>query len=160
MKHWHYKRQRAGRKTVWQCECMIGCMCHVEMCIRTQWQMTGCIRKFSYHEIFCSLCQSIFLIKHLRFPIHVSHAIVHPPLVSKSCAPRFCHVRTSPVSLVMCLFQQYWRIKRRVSFGALYISLHDEQRRIYLKNPCEYINYTPPRLVLFHLPPQVCLYEK
>ncbi len=29
MKHWHFKRQRAGRKTVRQCECMIGCMCHV-----------------------------------------------------------------------------------------------------------------------------------
>ncbi len=44
--------------------------------------------------------------KHLRFLIHVSHAIVHPPLVSKSYASRFCHVRTSPVSLV-CFYNLY-----------------------------------------------------
>jgi hypothetical protein len=45
------------------------------------------------------LCQRKFLNKHLRFPIHDLHVFVHPPLVVKSYAPRFCHVRTFPVSL-------------------------------------------------------------
>jgi hypothetical protein len=50
--------------------------------------------RFSVH-----LCQRKFLNKHLRFSIHVSHALFVPPLVSKSYAPRFCHVRTFPVQL-------------------------------------------------------------
>jgi hypothetical protein len=45
--------------------------------------------------------------KHLRFPIHVLHALFIPSLVSKSYAPRFCHVRTSPVSLIY-IFQCVW----------------------------------------------------
>jgi hypothetical protein len=52
--------------------------------------------RFSVH-----LCQRKFLNKHLRFSIHVSHALFIPPLVSKSYAPCFYHVRTFPVSLVM-----------------------------------------------------------
>jgi hypothetical protein len=51
--------------------------------------------RFSVH-----LCQRKFLNKHLRFSIHVLHTSFIPPLVAKSYAPRFCHVRTSPVSLV------------------------------------------------------------
>jgi hypothetical protein len=54
------------------------------------------IMRFSVH-----LCQRKFLNKHLRFSIHVSHALFIPTLVSKIYAPRFCHVRTSQVSLVM-----------------------------------------------------------
>jgi hypothetical protein len=50
--------------------------------------------RFSVH-----LCQRKFLNKHLRFSIHVSHALFIPPLVSKSYAPRFCHVRTFQVQL-------------------------------------------------------------
>jgi hypothetical protein len=52
------------------------------------------IMRFSVH-----LCQRKFCNKHLRFPIHDLHVFVHPPLVSKSYAPCFCHVRTFPVSL-------------------------------------------------------------
>ena len=52
-------------------------------------------------RISVHLCQRKFLNKHLRFPIHDLHVFVHPPLVSKSYAPCFCHVRTFPVSLVM-----------------------------------------------------------
>ena len=52
------------------------------------------IMRFSVH-----LCHRKFLNKHLRFPIHDLHVFVHPPLVSKSYAPCFCHVRTFPVSL-------------------------------------------------------------
>jgi hypothetical protein len=54
------------------------------------------IMRFSVH-----LCQRKFLNKHLRFAIHVSHALFIPPLASKTYDPCFCHVRTSPVSLVM-----------------------------------------------------------
>jgi hypothetical protein len=50
--------------------------------------------RFSVH-----LCHRKFLNKHLHFPIHDLHVFVHPPLVSKSYAPCFCHVRTFPVSL-------------------------------------------------------------
>ncbi len=52
------------------------------------------IMRFSVH-----LCQRRFLNEHSSISHHVFHAFVHPPLVSKSYAPRFCHVRTSPVSL-------------------------------------------------------------
>ncbi len=52
--------------------------------------------RFSVH-----LCQRKTLDKHLRFSIHVSHASFIPPLVSKIYAPSFCHVRTSPVSLII-----------------------------------------------------------
>jgi hypothetical protein len=51
--------------------------------------------RFSVH-----LCHRKFLNKHLRFPIHDLHVFVHPPLVSKEYATCFCHVRTSPVSLL------------------------------------------------------------
>jgi hypothetical protein len=51
-------------------------------------------------RISVHLCQRKFLNKHLRFSIHDLHVFVHPPLVSKSYAPCFCHVRTFPVSLV------------------------------------------------------------
>ena len=52
-------------------------------------------------RISVHLCQRKFLNKHLRFSIHDFHVFVHPPLVVKSYAPRFCHVWTFPVSLVM-----------------------------------------------------------
>ena len=52
-------------------------------------------------RISVHLCQRKFFNKHLRFSIHDLHVFVHPPLVSKSYAPCFCHVRTSPVLLVM-----------------------------------------------------------
>jgi hypothetical protein len=54
------------------------------------------IIRFSVH-----LYQRKFLNKHLYFSIHVSHISFIPPLVSKSYAPCFCQVRTSPVLLVM-----------------------------------------------------------
>ncbi len=53
------------------------------------------IMRFSVH-----LCQRKFLNKHLRFSIHVSHDLFIPTLVSKNYASCFCHVRTSPVSLI------------------------------------------------------------
>ncbi len=56
-----------------------------------------CIRKFSYHEIFCSFMsdeipEQTFFAFH-----HVFHAFVHPSVVSKRYATCFCHVRTFPV---------------------------------------------------------------
>jgi hypothetical protein len=65
--------------------------------------------KGSYHEIFCPLMfRGDLSIKISWLSHHAFHALFIPSLVSVSFeelnsfeAPRFCHVRTSAVSLVM-----------------------------------------------------------